>query len=74
MSASARFLLKPSIEITRGHDSNPSRIPEGKPSSFTTLEPTLNLKSEWSRHEYRLDLRGRYTDYDYASVVQQSDA
>ena len=35
------FLLKPSIEVTRGHDSNPTHVPDGKASGFTTVEPAL---------------------------------
>lgn len=63
------FLLKPSIEVTRGQDSNPARSNTNiKASGFTTAETALNLKSEWSRHEYKLDLRGRYTDYDSVSA------
>lgn len=58
------FLLKPSIEVTRGYDTNPSHIPGGQHSAFTTVDPALSLKSEWSRHEYGLDLRGSYATYD----------
>lgn len=56
--------MKPSVEITRGHDSNPSHTSNGKASAFTTVEPALKLQSEWSRHDYRVELRGSFTNYD----------
>ena len=58
------FLLKPSVEVTRGQNSNATHVPNGKASAFTTVEPALSLKSDWSRHEYRAELRGSYTAYD----------
>jgi hypothetical protein len=61
------FLLKPSIEVSRGHDSNPSHVPDGKSSWFTMVEPALQLRSQWSRHEYGVNLRGSYTSYDSLS-------
>ncbi len=65
------FLLKPSIEVTRGYDTNPSHVPNGQPSPFTTVEPALKLQSEWSRHEYGLDLRGSYSTYDDNSTLNR---
>jgi hypothetical protein len=58
------FLLRPSIEVTRGWDTNPSRQPSGQGSAFTTVEPSLQLRSQWSRHAFGADLRGSFTDYD----------
>lgn len=58
------FMLKPSIEVTRGYDTNPSHIPNGKASGFTVVEPALKVQSGWSRHEYGLDLRGSFSDVD----------
>ena len=58
------LLLKPSIEVARGHDSNPSHIPNGKASGFTTVTPELHVQSDWERHEYRADLRGSFSNYD----------
>jgi len=57
------FLLKPSIEISEGHDDNPLRVQGGPGSYFTTLKAGLNAKSDWSRHEMSLDLRGSFTHY-----------
>lgn len=57
------FLVKPSVEIYEGYDSNPFRVPSGPSSAFTELRGQLSAKSEWSRHEMQLDLRGTYTAY-----------
>ena len=61
------FLLRPSIEVTRGFDTNPARTPKGQGYAFTVVEPALQLRSQWSRHEYRADLRGSFTSYDNLS-------
>ena len=58
------FVLKPSIEVTRGYDSNPAHIPNGKSSAFTMVEPALQVRSQWSRHEYGFNLRASYFKYD----------
>lgn len=63
------FILKPSIEVTRAYDTNPSHVPGGQPSAFTTIDPALKLQSQWSRHEYGLDLRGSYATYDSNSTL-----
>ena len=65
------FLLKPAIEITRGYDTNASRFEGGKPAAFTLFEPTLKARSEWSRHEAGLDLRGSYSNYDNQSSLNR---
>ena len=59
--ASAAFCSKPSIEVTRGYDSNPTHVPNGKPSGFTMVEPALKVQSDWARHEFRAELRGSYS-------------
>ncbi len=58
------FLLRPSIEITRGIDSNPARVQNGTRSWFTTIAPELQARSQWSRHELGANLRGSYNVYD----------
>jgi hypothetical protein len=68
------FLLKPSIEISEGYDSNPFRSKNGPSSAFTTLNGALSAKSEWSRHEMQLDLRGSYTAYSNVDHVNRPDA
>jgi hypothetical protein len=58
------FLVKPSIEITRGHDSNPARTQGGRSSDFTWIAPELLVRSQWSAHEWGANLRGSYSAYD----------
>jgi hypothetical protein len=68
------FLLKPSVEIYEGYDSNPFRTQSGPGSAFTTVNGALSAKSEWSRHEMQLDLRGSYTAYSNVDHVNRPDA
>jgi hypothetical protein len=58
------FVVKPSIEVTRGHDSNPARTPAGKGSDFTLVAPELQVRSQWPAHEWGAVLRGSYSTYD----------
>ena len=58
------LLLKPSLEVTRGYDTNPSHGSNNPASGFTVVEPTLKVQSQWARHEFGLDLRGSYSEYD----------
>jgi hypothetical protein len=58
------FLVLPSLEVTGGYDTNPARVPNGKPSSFVTVSPELIARSDWTRHEVTASLRGSYTAYD----------
>ena len=60
----AGFLLRPALEVTRGHDSNADRVPNGRSSGFTVIAPELLVRSEWARHELSANLRGSYTNYD----------
>jgi hypothetical protein len=58
------FLVLPAIELTGGYDTNPERVPGGKSSFFTTVAPEVIAKSDWTRHEVTVALRGSYTAYD----------
>jgi hypothetical protein len=58
------FILKPSIDVTGGHDSNVTRAPNRQGSWLTTVTPELQFKSDWSRHELSGTLRGAYTWYE----------
>lgn len=63
------FILRPSVELQTGYDSNALRVPNGPASRFDAVVGQLLAKSDWSRHEASLDLRGsftRYTDVDGA--------
>jgi hypothetical protein len=65
------FVVNPSLEINRGYDTNPAHFPGGVASGFTELTPTLKVKSDWSRHEVGLDLRGSYSEYDKVSSLNR---
>jgi hypothetical protein len=58
------FLLRPALEVTRGHDSNADRVPNGRASGYTVIAPELTARSEWARHELAASLRGSYSKYD----------
>lgn len=58
------FLLKPAIEVTGGYDSNPDRTRHMRPSTLAVVAPELSVRSLWSRHELRGELRSSYTSYE----------
>ena len=60
---SGAFLLKPSIQLDSGYDSNAEKAVNGKGSWFNTMQGAFNAQSQWQRHELVLDLRGAYTKY-----------
>ena len=68
------FVLRPSIEVSRGTDSNPNRTTGGPRSQFTLLSPELLAKSEWARHELGATLRGSYISYDALSSANRPTA
>jgi hypothetical protein len=68
------FLLKPAIEISRGVDTNPTRVPNGPRSQFTMVQPELLAKSEWNNHELAATLRGSYLSYDSLSSINRPSA
>jgi hypothetical protein len=57
------FLLRPSIALQAGYESNASRTPVATASPFQAVTGQLQAVSQWSRHELSLDLRGAYTTY-----------
>lgn len=67
------FLIKPSIELQGGYDSNAQKVVNGKGSSFETLQAALQAQSQWQRHELTLDLRGAYTAYNDVDGVDRPD-
>lgn len=58
------LILRPSIEISAGYDGNPARANEPRGSSFETVAPELQIRSNWARHEFSADLKGKYTWYN----------
>ena len=68
------FVLRPAIEVARGFDSNPSRVPNGQGSWMTVVTPELQARSQWSRHELGVNLRGSYTAYDSIASLNRPTA
>ncbi len=68
------FILRPSIEVSRGYDSNPARVPNGRSSQFTLVTPELVARSDWSNHELGANLRGSYSAYDSMSSLNRPAA
>ena len=57
------FTLYPAIEFIGGYDTNPSRSNGGSGAKLYNVAPELQVQSNWSRHEFKADLRGSYTGY-----------
>jgi hypothetical protein len=57
------FTLFPAIELIGGYDTNPAHAPGGGGASLYSVAPELQMRSNWSRHELKADLRGSYTGY-----------
>jgi hypothetical protein len=57
------FLLRPAIDLTGGYDTNPGRSTDAAGSSFLLVAPELLVRSDWSRHDLRADLRGSYSSF-----------
>jgi hypothetical protein len=70
---SGAFLIRPSIELQGGYDSNAEKVVNGKGSSFETLQAALQAQSQWQRHELTLDLRGAYTAYNDVDGADRPD-
>lgn len=58
------FLLRPAIEFTAGHDSNPAHTQANRASSFVVVAPELQVRSDWQRHALDADLRGSYSAFN----------
>ena len=58
------FLLRPTIEVDFGHDSNPGRQPGPvKGAPFIGVSPRLDVASDWSRHELHGSIDGDLVHY-----------
>ena len=68
------FLVRPSIEVGYGSDSNPNRRPGGPRSGFTQVLPDVQVRSQWSRHELGATLRGSYFAYDDLASANRPSA
>jgi hypothetical protein len=65
------LIWRPAIELSGGYDTNPGRVANGSGSSLFSVAPELLLRSDWSRHELRGDLRGSYTMYPSKSSLDR---
>jgi hypothetical protein len=57
------FIVKPAIELSGGYDSNPERDSPARGGNVLIVAPELRVRSDWSRHEFRADIIGRYLTY-----------
>jgi hypothetical protein len=67
------LILRPAIEVYVGHDSNPPLSPNPSGSMFQALAPELQIQSDWSRHEFTADLKGKYTWYNELDNFNKPD-
>jgi hypothetical protein len=57
------FTLFPALELTGGHDSNPTHIPGGKDAWLGIVAPELKVRSDWERHALTADIKANYITY-----------
>jgi hypothetical protein len=57
------FDLFPAVELIGGYNTNPGHEPGGQAAWFYTVAPELRVQSNWTRHEFKADLRGSYIGY-----------
>jgi hypothetical protein len=58
------MILRPSIAVDAGHDSNPNRVSgPHKGSSVVAPTATLDVRSDWVRHAFAADWRGTLFRY-----------
>jgi hypothetical protein len=67
------FILRPALDVSTGYDSNPPRTLIATGSAFEKVASELNIRSDWSRHEFIADLRGGYTWYNALSNFNKPD-
>lgn len=65
------FIVRPAIELGGGYSSNPGRFTGGRGSWFYSVAPEVRARSDWSRHELSLALRGSYVGYEAVPEVNQ---
>ncbi|PLX35955.1 MAG: hypothetical protein C0606_17885 [Hyphomicrobiales bacterium] len=57
------FLVLPAVEIAGGGSDNIDRINKGKSGGYYRVSPEVVLRSDWSRHQLEMTLKGSYTGY-----------
>jgi hypothetical protein len=57
------FLLFPSVDLSGGYSTNPTRVTGGPGSFYVAAAPELKVASDWSRHSLTADIVASYTQY-----------
>ncbi len=57
------FTFFPAVELTGGHDSNPTHIAGGKDAWLAMVAPELKVSSDWERHALNADIKASYIKY-----------
>ena len=58
------FLLFPSLDLSGGYGTNPTRANTGAVGSpYVAVAPELKVASDWERHSLTADIVGSYADY-----------
>lgn len=57
------FTLYPAVELIGGYSTNPGQSSTAEGAWLYSIAPELRAQSNWSRHEFKADLRGSYTGY-----------
>jgi hypothetical protein len=58
------FVLKPTLGVAGGFDSNPLRERHGKGSMYERISGAFDAASDWSRHSLTARIDGSYTIYN----------
>lgn len=66
------FDLYPAVELIGGYNTNPAAVPGGGAAWLYAVSPELLVNSNWSRHEFKAELRGSYTGYQPAATPSLS--
>jgi hypothetical protein len=68
------FVLRATLDVAEGYDSNPSRVSAGSQASwFTVIAPNVAFRSDWARHELQGEIKGSYTAYSQGSGLDRPD-
>ena len=58
---SGAFDIFPAVELIGGYSSNPGQTPDAHGAGLFSVQPELRVRSLWTRHDFKADLRGAYT-------------
>jgi len=63
------FVIKPSVDLTTGYDTNPARVPRGGGSPFVVVAPAVSVRSQFDRHQLNADVRAAYVDDTQLNLI-----